>query len=232
MWKPPPPWPSPRRIRQMMFVNMCSQVQLDYPCCYRQRELWGLSALRKVGARNDSERKQVRWFGFCSEMYEELHYEPNSPGSYTYRILSVRLSKQRFANWASMLGHKNVLWRAPGRRIILILCPSPFPPNFSLPPGIDPNDSVMLPRCPWLCLRENVYYLPPPPYPHPSLFFPGWQRNNRSTIQDFHLYSDKGYLGNLVQAISHYGESYEAEIKFCSQWLGGEGRWKVFGTAL
>lgn len=27
--------------------------------------------------------------------------------------------------------------------------------------------------------------------------------------------------------ISHYGESYEAEIKFCSGWLWGERRWKA-----
>lgn len=60
-----------------------------------------------------------------------------------------------------------------------------------------------------------------------SLFSPGCQRNNYSTIQDFHLHSDKGYLGNLVPPISHYGESYEAEIKFCSRWLWGEGRWKA-----
>ncbi len=66
--------------------------------------------------------------------------------------------------------------------------------------------------------------------PHPLVFL-AWQRNNRSTIQGFHLYSDKGYLGNLELAISHYGESYEAEIKFCSQWLWEEGRWKVYGTA-
>lgn len=59
------------------------------------------------------------------------------------------------------------------------------------------------------------------------LVFPGCQRNNCSTIQDFHLHSDKGYLGNLVPPISHYGESYEAEIKFCSRWLWGEGRWKA-----
>lgn len=62
----------------------------------------------------------------------------------------------------------------------------------------------------------------------PFLVFLAWRRNNGSTIQGFHLYSDKGYLGNLVLAISHYGESYEAEIKFCSQWLRGEGRWKVY----
>lgn len=55
------------------------------------------------------------------------------------------------------------------------------------------------------------------PSPPPSLFAAVCQRSNCWTIQDFHLHSDKGYLGNLVPAISHYGGSYEAEIKFFFQ---------------
>lgn len=82
-----------------------------------------------------------------------------------------------------------------------------FPQTFLYPPSVDPNGSAPPPKCPW---RENIYY-------PPLLVFLSWQRNNHSAIQGFHLYSDKGYLGNLVPAISHYGESYEAEIKFGSR---------------
>ena len=51
--------------------------------------------------------------------------------------------------------------------------------------------------------RGKISITPPPPslslsLSIPSLFFLTWQRSNRSTIQGFHLYSDKGYLSNLA----------------------------------
>lgn len=103
----------------------------------------------------------------------------------------------------------------PGTSIILIPSPArPSPePSFTswrLPKWLSGTAEVSI------AMPEGKYPLSSAPTP-PCLVFLAWQRNNRSTIQGFHLYSDKGYLGNLVLAISHYGESYEAEIKFCSQ---------------
>lgn len=120
---------------------------------------------------------------------------------------------------------KNKLLRQASKRtIIRILHHFPLK-NIPSVPDVYPNGSVTPLRCPWLCPRENIYY------PLRLLVFLASQGNKRSTIRGFHLYSDKGYLGNLVLAISHYGESYEAEIKFCSQWLWRERGWKVYGSA-
>lgn len=85
--------------------------------------------------------------------------------------------------------------------------------SISVAPG---SNSATPPRRPRLRPRGNMY--------SPPLVFLAQQRKSRSAIRGFHLYSDKGYLGNLVPAISHYGESYEAEIKFSSRRLCGEGR--------
>lgn len=168
--------------------------------------------------RNNSERKQALWFGCIQRCTKTSTANPR--GLTLWYVLRGWVNKDSYQSSAHIIcthTHTRFYDRHPAARLfwfsgLHFLC---FFTNWR--------------QSKWAVrgFARGKICIRPPPLPPSPLFFPAWQRNNRSTIQDFHLYSDKGYLGNLVLAISHYGESYEAEIKLCSQWLRGEGRWKL-----
>lgn len=135
-------------FRHFMLYSLCEKRDLRTSHCFSPSpSIWGII------------QRENKLFGSSIFKDDLWHGEPKRPGSL---ILSVRLSKQRFVERALYAHTQKVLWRAPSRRIILILRPSPFPLNISLPPW---RHTL---RCPWLFPRENMYYPPPPCFSPPG----------------------------------------------------------------
>lgn len=135
-------------FRHFMLYSLCEKTDLRTSHCFSPSpSIWGII------------QRENKLFGSSIFKDDLWHGEPKRPGSL---ILSVRLSKQRFVERALYAHTQKVLWRAPRRRIIMILRPSPFPLNISLPPWRQSkwlSDAAEVS----VAFPEGKYVLSPPP---------------------------------------------------------------------